>query len=262
MKREWRSPAVSAFLSLVVPGLGQLRNGEPVKAALFWLSGVLLYSVSFAKSIDSFDDLVVCVSAIVFHKLFVVAEALVGARGADRTVSGGCGGLRICALAIFVHFVGFHAVFHIRVNPLKAYRIRSVSMWPTLGDGDVVIADRRYGGGREPRRYDLVVFRGGDGRGGFLIKRIVGLPGERIDFAGSRVLIDGRVIEEPYLDSRGNVGGFGAAPVPRGRVFAMGDNRRRSHDSRSYGPIAIRDVEGKALFVLWSRNKDRIGRGL
>jgi signal peptidase I len=88
------------------------------------------------------------------------------------------------------------------------------------------------------------------------IKRVIALPGETIEMHDCTVFIDGRALDEPYLDpdvvTPDNCGGdFEPVFVPEGKVFVMGDNRPGSQDSRMSGPVDHDDLVGRAFVVFW-----------
>ncbi len=83
------------------------------------------------------------------------------------------------------------------------------------------------------------------------IKRVVGLPGEVVEIRGGQLLIDGEPLNEPYTHPDSDMFDFGPEVVPNDHFFVMGDNRNRSQDSRSFGPISVEAVVGKAFVVLW-----------
>lgn len=91
------------------------------------------------------------------------------------------------------------------------------------------------------------------------IKRVIGLPGERVQIKGGKVYINEKELDEPYLED--NVytsdldGAFIDITVPDGYVFAMGDNRSQSTDSRRFGCVPIDKIESKVLFRFWPFNK-------
>ncbi len=89
------------------------------------------------------------------------------------------------------------------------------------------------------------------------VKRVVGLPGERVSVAGGRVWIDGAALCEPYLSGRPRTRGMEeeAWDLGDGEAFVMGDDRPRSTDSRTYGPVPLVRIEGIArpLRAPWSR---------
>jgi signal peptidase I len=161
------------------------------------------------------------------------------------------------------------------VNP---YRIPSSSMEPTLhcarpGSGcearfsDRVLANRFIYHLRDPRRGEIIVFetppqaRAQCGAGGTFVKRIIGLPGDRVEERLIRgdgyVFVNGRRLEEPYVreDRRQVSQTFGPARVPEGRYFMMGDNRESSCDSRAWGTVPRKNIIGKVFATYWPPNR-------
>jgi len=81
------------------------------------------------------------------------------------------------------------------------------------------------------------------------IKRVIGLPGETVEVAGGKVLINGTALDEPYIAQPPNY--TGKWVVPPDYLFVMGDNRNNSSDSHSWGYLPIKNVLGKAVLVYW-----------
>lgn len=147
-----------------------------------------------------------------------------------------------------------------------AYRVPSSSMEPTLrcarpepgctaDTSDRLLALERVG---EPGRGDLVVFRmparglAECGAEGTFVKRVVGLPGEEIDVRGGVVHVDGRRLEEPYLDElQRDATGEGAPRVLAGEYFVLGDNRAQSCDSRVWGALPKDNLVARIVFRYW-----------
>jgi signal peptidase I len=160
------------------------------------------------------------------------------------------------------------------VNP---YRIPSSSMEPTLhcatpASGcesrfsDRVLANRFIYHFRDPERGDIVVFetplaaRQRCGAGGTFVKRIIGLPGERVELRSERsltyVYINGRRLEEPYIaDTRRDTRPPRTFQVPQGEYFMMGDNRSQSCDSREWGTVPRDNLIGKVFATYWPPNR-------
>jgi signal peptidase I len=105
-----------------------------------------------------------------------------------------------------------------------------------------------------PLRGDVVIVRDPDGGLLPLIKRVVGLPGERVTVADGQVYIDGTALDEPYLDEPTN-GPSRSWIVPPFHVFVMGDNRNNSRDSRFFGPVSTDSILGHAVFRYWPLNE-------
>lgn len=110
----------------------------------------------------------------------------------------------------------------------------------------------------EPERGDVIVFTPpAPGQDKPYIKRIIGLPGDTIEVRDSGVYVNGTRLDEPYLegrDSRCNPVSSqfcGPFTVPEGSVYAMGDNRNNSEDSRFFGPVPEDNIIGKSWLVYW-----------
>lgn len=130
-------------------------------------------------------------------------------------------------------------------------KVEMNSMQNTLFEGQRLIEDKIQYRFSEPKRGDIIIINGpeSDRR---LVKRVIALPGETIDIRDGEVYIDGVKLKEPYAKGTTSANGL-AMPytVPEGKVFAMGDNREVSLDSRELGPIAFDSVEGKVIFRIW-----------
>lgn len=156
------------------------------------------------------------------------------------------------------------AALVIKTFLIQAFVIPSSSMEPTLVPSDRVLVSKLNYQVGEIRRGDVLVFQNPDWREGDpkqLIKRVVGLPGDVIEGADGGVVINGVLLDEPYLDvgsDRSTTDFFDQQVVPDGTVFVMGDNRRNSKDSRIFGPVDQDDIVGQAFFRIWRPN--RIGR--
>ena len=130
----------------------------------------------------------------------------------------------------------------------QPFRVQGESMAPTLSTGDRIIVSKVSYRVGDIERFDVVVMESPEGLA--VVKRIVGLPGERLAIADGVVLIDGRPIAVPLaVECRGE----DRAEVELGpdEYFALGDNRRVSVDSRRFGPVARHDVRGKAVLRYW-----------
>ncbi|GAA2721567.1 signal peptidase I [Cellulomonas aerilata] len=137
-------------------------------------------------------------------------------------------------------------VVAIRALLLVPVTVDGSSMEPTLADGDVVLVLRTADATDRLRHGDLVVFRGDSES--LSVKRVVGLPDDRVAMLDARLTVDGRVVDEPYVDhSRIDGTYLGEVVVPAGSVFVLGDNRARSTDSREYGPVSEADLVGRVL---------------
>lgn len=167
--------------------------------------------------------------------------------------------------------------FVIKTFVAQAFYIPSGSMLPQLQIGDRVVVSKLAYRLHDPNRGDIVVFdapnqldvaddRPLPGRivKGFLesiglstpsteeyIKRVIGLPGERVEGRDGRVYVNGRELVEPYLPQGPTTRDFDARILGDDELFVMGDNRENSADSRIFGPIKASTVVGRAFVRVW-----------
>ena len=146
----------------------------------------------------------------------------------------------------------------IKTFVVQAFRIPSDSMVPTLMDGDRVLVNKLSYDAHDVNRGDVIVFHrppnlvAAEGDPEDLIKRVIGLPGETVTSRDGVVYIDDRRLEEPYLPEGTPTFNLDAPiTVPEGHLLVMGDNRGNSTDGRSFGPIPIDTVIGRAFVIMW-----------
>lgn len=162
----------------------------------------------------------------------------------------------------FWAFVGLLIIFGLEVWLLfkfmfVATMITSSSMEPTLQRGDAVIVRRvRFTPENPPKRGELVFFCDPITKRDWLVKRVIGLPGETVIIWAGKVYINGAPLQEPYIN--GIVEEYGMWRIPKGAVFVMGDNRPHSNDSRDFGPVPLELIEGRVVFRYFPPG--RIGR--
>lgn len=169
--------------------------------------------------------------------------------------------------AIFLRFANTFVV--------QTFYIPSESMVETLLVGDHLFVNRFIYGAmatgveddllpqRDVDRGDVVIFRS-PADGIDLVKRCIGLPGDRIDVVAGQLWVNGEEVEDDgYALHRGfdpatplayreQAMNFGPFTVPEDHYFCMGDNRDRSHDSRFFGPVPKQLVKGRAFMIYWS----------
>jgi signal peptidase I len=161
--------------------------------------------------------------------------------------------------------VALALAFFVRGTIAEARYIPSESMLPTLEIGDRLIVEKISYRLHLPQRGDIVVFNPperADPKGNAFIKRVIGLPGERIDIHDGKVFINGKPLTEPYImeqpmyrppdwEDLGIPGGV----IPQGKVFVMGDNRNNSQDSHVWGALPIENIIGDTVFRFWPVNR-------
>jgi signal peptidase I len=165
----------------------------------------------------------------------------------------------------------------IRTFIICAYKIPSRSMVPTLLVGDHILVSKFIYGVkipllrttiipvREPKRGEIIVFIYPHDRSKDFIKRVIGVAGDKIEINNKKIFINGKEYSDSFgtysdtmiypssMQPRDN---FGPVTVPEKSLFVMGDNRDESLDSRFWGFVDLKDVEGKAFIIYWSWNRD------
>ena len=180
----------------------------------------------------------------------------------------------ICVAVILALFI--------RTFVFQAFKIPTGSMENNLLIGDHLIVNKMlYSPApsglesavapiRHVRRHEVVVFKFPDDPKRDFIKRVIGLPGERVKIENKQVYIDDVLLEEPYVFFQDDAGGpplgfnsdsmrdsMAEIIVPEGHYFMMGDNRDNSHDSRYWGTLDGDLLKGRALVIYWSYKSDR-----
>ena len=168
-------------------------------------------------------------------------------RRPPRKKSGGAIEYLVILLISFALVFGF-----VRPFVMEAFWIPSGSMIPTLEIGDRVLVNKFIYRFTEPDRGDIIVFRSVDNPNEDLIKRVVALPGDEIAVRRGRLLLNGEPQKEPFTNKKFPDRSFYArTTVPEGHVFVMGDNRGNSADSRVFGPLPKKNIEGEAFLRFW-----------
>lgn len=132
---------------------------------------------------------------------------------------------------------------------IKSVKVVGSSMSPTLQEGGQYLLDRFSLLSREPRRDEIVVIRDPGAPGALAVKRVIALAGESIFFKDGFVYVNGKKLDEPFLLPRTMTFTYASAneqfiTCGKDQYFVLGDNRTRSIDSRSYGPVSRKDVLG------------------
>jgi signal peptidase I len=117
-------------------------------------------------------------------------------------------------------------------------------------DEYVLINALAYRLGGSPQRGDIVAFRHERSAPSVYLKRVIGVPGDRVEIRGGDVLVNGTQLQEPYVRFR-DTRSFAPVTVPAATYYVLGDNRANSDDSRFWGFVPSEDVVGRAVFAVW-----------
>ncbi|AGN23746.1 signal peptidase I [Erysipelothrix rhusiopathiae] len=148
----------------------------------------------------------------------------------------------------------------------RPVRVEGLSMYPSLNDKELGFSNILSMKMKDPERFDVLVLYL-DSQKKHIVKRVIGLPGEVVEIRDEKLYIDGKEVEQPFLDtdyvremtSTGKEFSrdFGPIKVPEGEYFMLGDNRIRSSDSRDYGTFKRDAIKSKDVFVFVPFNKIR-----
>lgn len=269
--KKFKRVAGAFLLSFWIPGLGQIFNSQ-------LLLGTILFLVYLLIVISSgfFHLLLSLYSAVVYVLvlwLFEVGVAILAGRTAVHQVNANTvQKLRWPSYALGTLFV-FVAIIPVTskrfpegILGVRAFKIPSDSMSPTIINGDHIMVDMRYYKAHRPERGDLVVYLMPQFNV-LYVKRVVAIGGDKIAVDSQGTILNGERIAEPYVYLDGKPGEdaekFGPTTVPPNQVFLMGDNRNHSYDSRYTGTVGVDHVLGKPLYIYYSQGKlDRIGHNV
>ncbi len=155
-------------------------------------------------------------------------------------------------------------IIPIRYFLIQPFYVKGASMEPNFHDHEYLIIDEISYRFNPPKRGEIVVFRYPRDPQEYFIKRIIGLPGEKVELKDGKIMIynqdnpDGFFLLEPYLpDGTKTYGGLGQEQVEleEGEYFVMGDNRNSSKDSRSFGPVDRSFITGRVALRGWPLSK-------
>jgi signal peptidase I len=296
LRNQPRRPIVALIMSMLLPGFGQLYNGEVNKAIwlfLLFTLGVVPVPVIAALYLPSAWMMPLLLIGLALTLAVWFFAMIDGWREARRRqdylpavwqqTSAYALVFVLCNLLALPLLIGY-----VRDQQLESFRIPSSSMTPSVLQGDFLFADKRYNCPNckyAVARGDLAVFTYPNDRTLRYIKRIIALPGDRVEVRGqavrvndqllavseraegSSVLINERygerqwaVIWQPTEKPSADI----ELTVAQGQVFVLGDSRSRSSDSRGFGTVPLQDVIGKARQVWFSSGDqgirwDRLG---
>ena len=151
----------------------------------------------------------------------------------------------VVVLVLFIFVVGLQQV----VGP---------SMNPTLVEGDILIVNKLVYNVGKIERNDIVVLSQNEK---YMVKRVIGLPGEKIEYKDDYVYINGEKFKEPFIDTNNihtddfSTADLGSETIPEGMYLVLGDNSTNSQDSRDYGFVSKKQIIGKAWLRIWPFNK-------
>ena len=153
--------------------------------------------------------------------------------------------------------IAIGAVWFVRSFLVQPFLVSGESMVPTFQNGDYLLIDELTYRLRAPERGEVMVFRYPEDESTYFIKRVIGLPGERVSIADGKVTIynadhrEGLLLNESYLPANSGTEGAIDMQLGEGEYYMLGDNRPYSFDSRRWGALPKEDIVGRVLVRLW-----------
>lgn len=252
-----RSTILTVILSIIMPGLGHIYNGRRNSGILVALTFLIFYTFILSTGVFvTFNGMLVTTIIYFIAYIFVIVHSVILARKNSEYQLKSFNKLVIYfAAAIVFHvisyFIGTTAIF-------ETSRLASESMNPTLQEGDYIMCLLDRPELTAGNRGQMIIFKSPYDDEVKLIKRAIAFGGETIEIRSDSIFIDGNL----YQDQFSVTGNLSSQSIHENEVFVLGDNRINSEDSRHYGPIDVKKVIGRPLYIYWSSDFDRIGKTL
>jgi signal peptidase I len=261
-----RSIILSVLISLLVPPLGHVYVGRPLRGiSIFgvgfitllitgWLgASTALWSFYFAQSLY-----------VIFIIILSIDAGVLARRQSNYTLrfyNKWFFFLPLILISLYIlNFIMFNRGLFFGFDN---HRNISENMSPTLKAGDFIATDKReYLNGIFPERKNIISFQYPKDPSTIYVKRVIGLPGEKIFIKNGVVHINNKPITEPYVPQSSKIKDYSQSmieiDIPKDHIFVLGDNRDNSNDSRFWGFLPIENITGNATLIWYSENIERI----
>ncbi len=286
-RRRWW---LAGLLSFLVPGLGQVYNGQERKGLLYYVAlsvwgGIFMSAFYYLikPPVTSGHIALLCLMALVsvVFWFFILFEAIRSARkvSQDYILKRYNRWYIYILIIVVIRLVDLSVETVIVRNTIfRAFKVPAGSMLPTFLVGDHFICDLSYYRTHNPARGDIVLFKWPVNEDIFFIKRIIGIPGDTVRIISDDLYVNNKKLELNFLEKydigddkeagiyKETLGGssyrileqtekhenFGPVTVPDGKYFVLGDNRDNSSDSRHWGMVRRDQIYGRPVFIYFS----------
>ncbi len=300
-KNKERKPLLALTAALVMPGLGHIYNGLVTEGISIYLivafmvpifSWIAVHGPTMTLSILVFLGVLLTFGLYVWSAVSAFKEAKrigINFRATPINTS-----YSYIAIAFFSWFFVFGQLAdYTRTNIVAAYKVPTQSMIPGIMPGEHFFVDRRVnqpGSGMKLKRGDIVVFVDPNDRTQYYVKRVIGLPGDKVEISGHVVTVNGKGLTSTteslnnanlakdqfkIYDETSDEHSYDivlkkdaaetdsvSVQVPNGQAFLLGDNRTNSMDSRNFGCVPLVDIVGRAEQIWLSSQLRRVGHVL
>lgn len=273
MANKKRSPILAAILSIGLTGLGQMYNGQLLKAIIFSLFGNLTtIFFSMTHVLHNFMGYTIDLSIGICWWLFAIGDSLYVAIKKREIELKSYNKIIFYVLfllcSVLLDVIIEHGVVK-KVIGLDHFQVPAIkSMNPTLMAGDYAYMDTKYYKTNKPAKNDVIVFKVPQQNSAYLISRVIATEGDSIQIINKKIFINGK----EYVDRHGvfnnsvisssatiQIDNLGPVTISQDAIFVMGDNRDLpSIDSRFFGQLNKSDIVGKVLYVYWSWDEENM----
>jgi signal peptidase I len=272
-----RKVVIAAVASLLVPGLGQVYAKRPWRGLVMALSlTAVVFLTGEFRFWTTFVGLISFLLVSILFRLYIVVEAGYLATTRNRLKSSGPRNSRVLAAAmtIIVLLLGAYPApdyLMRRFSYFRAFKVPSVSMCPTVCEGERIVAEMDAFLKSGPGRGDVILMKHETSDALFL-KRVIGVGGDLVSARAGAILVNGQALARPeplggcrattkQLLPNDELPFFDPVKVPPSSFFVIGDNWPNSYDSRipGFGFVTPSQVRGRPIFIYWSSTHTRIG---
>lgn len=256
-----RSPWLAVLLALLGGPLGHIYAGRFRRGLWLWIVSHILGVLFFLVVPFTSGPLAIVAGALVYvgYALFLIIDAYRVAAQQRATHLRPYQRWWFYLLAYAVIVVATNVIFYaLRDHITEAFVVPTRAMSPAVLPGDRLLADKLWSRPSNLRRNDVVVFASRGPNSPLWVMRVVGLPGDRIEVRDEKVLLNDEEWDDPHgfldpeLEPVPELSHYGPITIAANEFFVLGDNRRRSNDSRTLGPIPFSSFHCRATLIYLS----------
>ena len=276
MNTSGRCVKTATFLSVVAPGVGHVYCGDIVRGLSLYCATLMLGPMGLFGLVPiswwfrSFAVIATVLSTVLWCYAIYDSRRLALAQAKDYELKD----YNRWYVYVMLVLIGIPVIMgwgvYVREGVVQAFYVPSVSMSPTIEKNEYIFLNKLAYNRYPVRRGDIVVFKNPNQRHQMYVKRVVALPGDTVVVNGNKLSINGRPLE--YVAAKGdtafeqnngvsyqvNVGSATKSKstslkIPNGHCFVLGDNRSSAKDSRFFGPVPLRDLQGRVEQIYYPR---------